>query len=243
MPGFYAPHLKLSQTSVVLTGDEFHHLCHVFRRKTGDAVLLTNGSGVRAGGVIQHLDKGSASISLDWTQEYEPAKPPMACAFALLRNKNDAIIIDKLTELGVRDLFPFTSDFTVRKSSSNTVGKFQAIAVSAIKQCDNAFLPRIHPVLPLAACLDTISAAHYVPCVAVETGKHDLLHDARDTGESTCVVIGPEGGFSPEEKALFAKNQLHTFSLGNHILRAETAAITSISQLLHINLINNPQYY
>lgn len=243
MPGFYAPQLVAESTVVTLKGDEFHHLCHVFRRRAGDEVALTSGSGVTAEGRIRQITKREVVIDVQKTTVYEEAQPPMACAFALLRNKHDAMIIEKCTELGVRDFFPFTSDFTVRKASGNTIEKFCATAVAAIKQCDNAFLPRIHTVQPLASCLDAMQEMGYKPAVAVESGQHPHMGCAVPEPAAVCMVIGPEGGFSAQEKELFVQKKLLTLTLGNHILRAETAAITSISQLLHMNLTRNPAYY
>lgn len=243
MPGFYAPQLVADSTVVLLSGDEFHHLCHVFRRRAGDEVVLTSGTGITALGIIRQINKRDVVIEVQKTRVYDEAHPPMACAFALLRNKHDAMIIEKCTELGVRDFFPFVSDYTVRKPSANTIEKFCTTAIAAIKQCDNAFLPRIHPVQPLASCLDAMQEQGYTPAVAVESGQHPHLGCAVPEPAAVCMVIGPEGGFSTEEKALFVQKKLLTLTLGNHILRAETAAITSISQLLHMNLMHNSAYY
>ena len=75
----------------------------------------------------------------------QKSQPQIAVAFPLLKNKHDGMIVEKLTELGVKDFFPIITERTVRKLSANTVEKFHKVAIAAMKQCDNAFLPEIAP--------------------------------------------------------------------------------------------------
>jgi 16S rRNA (uracil1498-N3)-methyltransferase len=66
---------------------------------------------------------------------------------------------------------------------------------------------------------------------------------ANSESKSICIIIGPEGGFDKKEIEYLQKKNVATFTLGNHILRAETAAITSVSQLVGTYLQNDPEYY
>ncbi|RLC51293.1 MAG: hypothetical protein DRH79_06385, partial [Candidatus Cloacimonadota bacterium] len=64
-----------------------------------------------------------------------------------------------------------------------------------------------------------------------------------DLQHPVCLIIGPEGGFTKEEAEFLQANGVIPFTLGNHILRAETAAIAAVSQLLAVNLKQDPEYY
>jgi len=242
MPCFYTPDLKKEDKKINLSGDEFHHIAHVFRKTVNDEIALTNGKGILAKAKISFLTKRFLTLKIISSSEERQSNPKIAVAFSLLRNKNDFLIVEKLTELGVKDFFPLITERSVRKPSANTIEKFRKVAISAIKQCDNAFLPKIHQALSLETFL--ASKKHFQPVVALEIGKHKtIVETVRDLENPVCIIIGPEGGFSEREIELFKEKEIPAFSLGNHILRAETAAIASVSQLLGFYLQKNPHYY
>jgi len=244
MPSFYTPHLKLNDKIIFISGEEYHHISHVFRKKNGDKLLLTNGSGLLALVKIISINKKELEAEIIDIYVKKRSRPEMAVAFPLLKNKHDFMIIEKLTELGIKEFFPIVTERTVRKPSANTVEKFEKIAISAIKQCDNAFLPRINDCLQLKELVQKLNKKKYQPFVALEYGEHKLLNEFEEVQEqATCVIIGPEGGFSQEEADFLISNNAMLFTLGNHILRAETAAITAVSQLIAVNLTINPEYY
>lgn len=243
MPCFYKPDLKIGDDKILITGNEYHHICHVFRKKRGDSIILSNGKGLLAIGVVDSLSKKTVTIKIENTEAKQKSQPEFAVAFPLLKNKHDNMIIEKLTELGVRDFFPITTIRTVRKPSNSTVDKFQKVAIAAMKQCDNAFLPKIHEVRSLHKLINELE--NYIPIAALEIGKQNTLNEiiANSSDKPVCLIIGPEGGFDDKEIEFLQINKVDTFTLGNHILRAETAAIASVSQLVSILLQNDPDYY
>lgn len=243
MPCFYEPELKSGDKRVSISGSEYHHICNVFRRKVGDNIVLSNGKGLLAVGVVEAVEKREVIIKIDDFEIKQKSQPEIAVAFPLLKNKHDNMIIEKLTELGVKDFFPLITDRTVRRPSASTIDKFQKVAIAAMKQCDNAFLPQAHEVQSLSELTEKLG--NYFPVTALETGNHKTLNEiiSKSTGMPICIIIGPEGGFSDKEIEFFQKREIETFTLGNHILRAETAAIASVSQLVSLYLQNNPDYY
>ena len=243
MPCFYAPDMKENDNFIIVSGTEFHHIIHVFRRKEGNKITLSNGKGLFAMGEIESIYKKELSVSINQIVTMQKSQPQIALAFPLLKNKHDNIIVEKLTELGVKDFFPIITERTVRKPSANTVEKFNKVAIAAMKQCDNTFLPQIHEVQSISELLENLG--EYFPVAALEIGKHKTLNEivANYEEKSICIIIGPEGGFDKEEIIYLQNKQVATFTLGNHILRAETAAIASVSQLAGYFLQNNPEYY
>ena len=122
------------------------------------------------------------------------------------------------------------------------VEKFEKITISAIKQCDNAFLPKVHQTVKFSHLFEILQDKNYQPIIALETEKEKLLFDAV-SNQNLCIIIGPEGGFAEEEIAFIKEQNIPTFKLGNHVLRAETAAISAVSQLVSIYLKNNKNFY
>lgn len=251
MPSFYSPELTQLTDQIILGGEEFHHLVHVMRCKTGDQIKLNSGNGILASGEVIRLDKKQAVIRILTVTQYRrnlcqsnqnrnttidcaegeahPGVPMFGIAFGLLKNKHDQLLVEKVTELGVFDLFPLSTQYSVRNPSDNTLIKFQHSALAAIKQCDNPFLPVIHPIQALSSALQYISSHGYKIAIASEN-KPDLWIADLPPEPAYCFVIGPEGGFSPSEFQLFQEMQALEIALSSLTLRAETAAITAAAQ-------------
>lgn len=243
MPCFYAPSLNKNNLKIEINGSEHHHISNVFRKKTGDELLLTNGVGLLAKGRIIELNRENVIIQISEIIEQPVSFPNIAVAVPLLKNKHDHMIIEKLTELGIKDFYPIITERTVRKPSKNTLDKFTKIAISAIKQCDNAYLPRIHEVTKLPELLRYLKENDILAIAAIEVGERQLISKVGGLQNSVCIIIGPEGGFEASEIELMISENVIPVTLGNHIVRAETAAITAVSQLLGVYLENDPSYY
>ena len=245
MPGFFVPQLTIGDVSILISGEEFHHIIHVFRKKVNEEILLTNGKGIVSKATITSIRKKELTANILEIREEKISQPKIAVAFPLLKNKHDSLIVEKLTELGVKEFYPLITERTVRQPSKNTLDKFTKIAISAIKQCDNAFLPKIHEFSTLKVLFDKLQKMNKQPLAALETGEHQLLTNVvpEFNEQELCLIFGPEGGFSSAEINLLQQEKIPTFTLGNHILRAETAAITAVSQLMGFYLKQNPKYY
>ena len=120
MPGFYFPELKKDESFIQITGPEYHHLVHVRRLQIGARIKITNGKGLLAVALIKEISKKAVDLEILENQEIQPSYPRIAVGFSLLKSKNDQIIIEKLTELGVKEFFPLITRRSVRKTSPNT---------------------------------------------------------------------------------------------------------------------------
>jgi 16S rRNA (uracil1498-N3)-methyltransferase len=243
MPCFYAPSLTIDSNQITIEGDEHHHITHVFRHKINDILKLTSGNGVLGEGKILSINKKDLVLEITSIEKHHISAPIISVAFSLLRNKNDEWLVEKLTELGVKTLYPMLTTNTVRQPSKNINERFMKTAVSAIKQCENPWLPVIHEEDEMNNIVSNLHKLNIKPLVASEKEKNLFIPSMmKDIDQQLCILIGPEGGFTPEEFAWMEANHVESFSLGNHILRAETAAISAVSQLLLQYLIKNPEY-
>jgi len=244
MPSFYLPEKLDTSDKKFLNKEESHHLKNVMRVKIGDFIDITNGAGTFAKARVCEIGKYQLQIEIVEKNEIELKKPEVALAFSLLRNKNDLLIVEKITELGIRQFFPFVSKRSVAQSGINTTDKFVKTAIAAIKQCDNAYLPNINSTETIERSIKLITSRGYELFIALETEKTLLMNDIYSNGYSKiCIMIGPEGGFEEKEKDYFNNLGLKTFTLGNHTLRAETAAICAVSQLMSLILVSDRSYY
>jgi RsmE family RNA methyltransferase len=111
--------------------------------------------------------------------------------------------------------------------------RFGKVALAAIKQCDNAFLPRIHAILDLIPTLTVIRDAGYAPVLCSERCPDIWLYDlAPELLALPCFIIGPEGGFSKSEFDFLSGEGLPEISIGYLITRADTAAVSIAAQWL-----------
>lgn len=216
---------------ISLTGAEHHHLALVTRHKVGEIIKLNNTLGWLGLGTIVHIAKNESQIRIEEVLPV-PEVPRYALAFSLLKSQNDELVIEKGTELGARDFFPFISRYTVRKAGDSALARFNKLALASVKQCDNPHLPKIHKTMGLEACLKEICNEGYKPIVCSEY-RPDLWLKDLDMGRlNPCFVVGPEGGWSAEEQGLFESLGLAQISLGNLVTRAETASIAIAAQYL-----------
>lgn len=232
MPSYYCPQLAEYSESLILEGEEYHHLSRVKRKQIGDIIVLNSAQGILAEAKIIALEKNRAVLEVLSTEAQEAQEPHYALAFALLKNHHDELVIEKCTELGAREFFPLSTQYSVRNEGKNTIARFRKIALSAIKQCDNPYLPIVHETLALAPALSAIMAAGYTPVLCSEKEDQTMLRDLA-ARQNLCFVIGPEGGFSEAEFVTMQK--LQGIRLSPLICRAETAAIAVSAQFVGLN--------
>ncbi|MGE0680514.1 MAG: 16S rRNA (uracil(1498)-N(3))-methyltransferase [Candidatus Binatia bacterium] len=242
MRRFFISTADIAQDQATLRGSEFHHLCHVLRLGVGAPVALTDDLGREHRGVITELSPSEATIALATTREATDAGVSLTLAQGILKGAKMDLVIEKATELGVNCILPFHSTFTVATvpadRQAERIARWERIAQSAAKQSGNP-APRIDPPQSFTALLETFSPERTAILCYEKERILSLKRFAQEHPqfESLCLIIGPEGGFSPEEIARARTARAHVVGLGTKILRAETAAIvaSAFCQLLWNN--------
>jgi len=229
MPSFYLPELKINSTNITISGDEYHHIVNVYRHRIGDELWLNSGSGILAKALISQIGKRELRCEVIEPVEYKRPEPRLALAFSLLKGKHDEFIIEKATELGTAEFFPITTEYSVRKAAPNTISRYQKTALAAIKQCDNPYLPEVHPVHSLRDVIYLCKSMGYKVMAASERRPERTFLQHQPL-VCTCFLIGPEGGWSKAELEQFDQSEVVEISLSPLILRAETAAISIAAQ-------------
>lgn len=227
MPSLYVPQIQelAPGDEFRLEGEEFHHLARVAKRRLQEPILLNSGLGTLAVAKLESLSPRHALLSIQSLEKTPFTSRPFAIGFALLKNRHDELLVEKCSELGVVELFPLVSQRCVRRSADHK--RFERISLAAIKQCDNPWLPKIHPVLELQQALHDIRQAGYQPILCSERKDGRPLREF-EPKLKPCFLIGPEGGWSDDEFSLM--EPLPRLKLTELITRAETAAITAAAQ-------------
>ncbi|HET6973812.1 MAG TPA: 16S rRNA (uracil(1498)-N(3))-methyltransferase [Pyrinomonadaceae bacterium] len=231
---FHAPPTAFTQTTVTLTADEARHLRDVLRLKAGDEVYVFDGRGREFRCSVLNTKRDSAELRID--AEAQPAKPEsqlqLNLCVALLKGEKFDLVVQKTTELGVVKITPLITrhaDIHLRDQSdaAKRVGRWQRIALEAVKQSGRAFVPEIALPVPFETALDVEG----VGVMFSERGGESF--ESLTGASSITALVGSEGGWADEEIDAARARNFHIVTLGGRVLRAETAAIAVTVLMQH----------
>lgn len=216
--------------SVLLEGEEAHHLINVMRQRVSERVCLFNGNGNFYFGNIKSENKKSVEIEIVECRQSENEPTVQIDVFqALAKGDKLSLIMQKITELGATNLFLFESKFCDVKAQFNKRERMDLISVSAAKQCSRATIVSSSGIFDIDNICKMI-AEYDAFIVAYENETGETLADflSESSGiKKIAIMIGPEGGFSEDEIQKLRVAGAVVLSLGKRILRTETAAIAS----------------
>jgi 16S rRNA (uracil1498-N3)-methyltransferase len=213
------------------------HVARVLRLGAGDPITLFDGSGMDFPATITSTDRRSVVVSV---QPGVPVDNESPLAITLLqgigRGPRMDLVLQKATELGVAAIRPLTTARTVvRLDAERTAQRlqhWQRILVSAAEQCGRSTLPVLHPPADLQ---DALAAEAATPWrFFLDPGATPGLPARLAGARSAAVLIGPEGGLSPDERALVSRHGFSGLRLGPRILRTETAPLAALSILQYL---------
>ena len=219
--------------TVVLAGEEAKHAIAVRRMRVGEAIQLSNGSGLRVRGTVSSFDKTTLNVLVS-DVEHE-SKPPVTFVLvqALAKGDRDELAIQTSTELGISEVIPWQSDRSVSKWEGQKQDKgrsrWQAICLEATKQSLRAFVPEVRDVLDSKELAKTFDSFDQV--LVLDPSGEPLSSLVLPGRGSVALVVGPEGGISGSELELFTKAGAKVLSLGAGILRTSTAGPALLAAL------------
>ena len=210
-----------------------HYLTNVLRRNPGDRVLLFNGrDGEWSAAITAPARKALAFETLARTRPQTQAPDCWLC-FALLKRQKTDLVVEKATELGVSRIQPIVTERT--NADHVNLDRLRAIAIEAAEQCERLAVPEIRPPLKLPRLLEGWPPERRL-FIADERRTGKPLRPPADPRSPIALMTGPEGGWTSSElEAIAAHPQVTSatrVSLGQRILRAETAVIAGLALLL-----------
>lgn len=226
---FYCPAVGISDSLVVIDGEEHHHLSRVLRMKRGDSVRITNGSGLVVSGEIEVVASSRTTARVTGVEATCPEPAPLALALGLLPRASMETALSQCIEAGITRWIPLLAEKChVRKSSAHTNERWTRVAVAAMKQSGRSWLPRIEAPVTVEGLVEMFGSFVHV-CLADAEGR--VLFPSRASQDAALAVVGPEGGFTADEIKRFVDAGAQPVALSAQRLRAETAAVTLVSIL------------
>jgi 16S rRNA (uracil1498-N3)-methyltransferase len=222
-----------------------HYLRTVVRIRTGEGVILVDPErGTAYQATIQDVEKSgiTAAIAAVLSSPTD-SLPEVTLAVALIKEQRWDWLLQKSTELGVAQIQPLLAERSVVKLGPADLGKkrerWQAVLQSAAEQSEGLFIPQ---VLTPRTVVDFCHEKSSSPCFllkergedrpTLKTALHGILLSAPKP-KALCLAIGPEGGWTPAELQLFQQSGFEAVSLGDRILRSETAAIAAMAAVAY----------
>ena len=242
MPGhrFFNPNLNSGK----LSPEESHHAIDVLRLRAGDSAAVFDGKGTEARVRLTAAERECVAYQILSTAK--TAQPTCRIRFgqAMIKPAGMELLVQKLTELGVSEIWPIASERCVPKpgGEKRIHSRWETIALAACKQSGQNWLPSIHEAAPLETFL---AAPDPAPPVARIIGSLQpearplpvILAEARAAGplHAVDILIGPEGDFTPAETGRARSAGFRPASLGPLVLRSETASLF-VAAALHYEL-------
>lgn len=212
-----------------LEGDAYRHLFRARRVARGAEIRVVDGAGRARLAMVDHVERRKATLRLGAsTHSHEPQRQ-LHLIVAALRSERASWLVEKTTELGVTSIHFVRSDRTPRQYGDGFLDRLRRVAAAAVVQCHRALVPEITGVHEWLDVEDLLRR-----CAAV----HRLILDPQAStpftagAEDAVALIGPEGGWSPEELSQLTEWGCQGVGLGERVLRVETAAVAIAARWL-----------
>ncbi len=223
-----------------IEGDEVRHIRRVLRLKRGDEIVVFDGSGTEYEGTI--VEEGPSSVVMKIQNIFSSKTEShleITLAQSLLKKDRMDYLIQKATELGVKEIIPFISSRSVplieKSERLKRYHRWERIAVEASKQCGRGVVPKIEPLQDYSEVLESASVDSLRLILWEREGARlkEVLEGSEEKTE-IFFIIGPEGGLSQEEVDQARRNRFTPVNLGRRILRSETASLCLVSILQYV---------
>lgn len=218
-------------TSIDIAGDEAHHLTRVKRLEDGAPIELLDGRGLRASALIERTTKTRAgewlvSARIEKLTREEPISPRVEVWASSPKGDRLSSMIDGLSQVGAAAWAPLHTTRTIVDPRDHKLERLLRITAEAAKQCGRAWTLEIAKGGPLSLALNTTDTL-----VLADSSGPD--YSGEPLGPRSRLLIGPEGGFTPQELDLAKSRGARILRFGPLTMRIETAAVVAAAMLVH----------
>lgn len=238
MPHFFINSKDVNENKVVISDkDNFNHIAKSLRTKVGEKLLLIDENQIQYETVVEEITNKEITVNVE--NSYKSCREldfGLYLAQSPLRSDAQTVIVEKATELGVEGLYPvYTDNCALNRSViEKKIPKWQRVMYEASKQCERAYVPKCFELTDL----QTVINFGYKVIAFCERYTDITLHEycknnPIQKGDKILVIIGPEGGFSEREFDFLRENNVAMLTLGDLILKAETAVIVALGNIIY----------
>lgn len=237
MSRFYAPKENIKGNLIYIDGREARHILNVMRLGLNDKVTVFDGTGKEYVGFIKQVKPKSLTVEIVETKIPKHEKlPDITLAQSIPKKQKMDYIVEKATELGVSAIIPVITERAAVKPDENKesgrVERWQKIAQEASKQCGRTDIPEIHNIEKFYNVIDSLDGYDAPLLACLYPRSLPLKEVISGIGNGKIIVfIGPEGDFTPEEIVMAEEANCRFVSLGQRVLKSDTAGLYVLSVL------------
>lgn len=225
----------LATRSVTLSGPEGHHAAAVRRLRVGERADVSDGAGTLASCVVESVGRDTVGLAVQSVAEVPPAQPRITIVQALPKGDRGELAVEMMTEAGVDAIVAWQAERSVTRwhgeRGRRALAKWRGTAREAAKQSRRAWIPAVDGPAELADILALVAGA--ASLVVLEAAAAvPLSRLALPSSGSIVVIVGPEGGISPGERAALGAAGALEARLGPTVLRTSTAGVAAAAVLM-----------
>ncbi|MDP3732753.1 MAG: RsmE family RNA methyltransferase [Candidatus Omnitrophota bacterium] len=234
MHRLYSPSENISGDKIIIVDkNQIHHAKDVLRLKVNDTVIIFDGKGKEYAGIIQKLLPKELTVEVQEIRlnDQKLLLPEVTLAIAIPKRNRMDYLIEKCTELGVDTIIPMKTERTVvsikKDNEPNRIARWEKIAIEASEQSGRTVLPKIKQIMEFSAVLPKAKDYDLAMLFCLIAEKRENLRQILSKFEAKRILafIGPEGDFTPGEVNLSKEAGCVLVSLGQRILKVDTASI------------------
>ena len=240
MHRFFVDNFGDIKDNIIITGTDVNHIKNVLRLKCGEHILVSNGNGMDYECSILDMDSDTVTAKVEDVFK-NAAELPVGITLFQGMPKQDKLelIIQKSVELGVKEIVPVITKRSVvkidDKKASKKLERYNSIAESAGKQSGRGIIPEVKDFMTFRQAIEYAKALdmNIIPYEEAEGMEYsrEVIKDIKNH-KSLGIFIGPEGGFAKEEVEMAMSMGAKCITLGNRILRTETAGLAVLSIIM-----------
>ena len=220
---------------VTVEGDEAHHAVAVRRLRVGEQVVLTDGAGTSVRGAVASTAKRVFTVTVESAMSAMPAEPSVLVAQAIPKGDRGELAVEVLTEVGVSTIVPWAASRSVAvwkgERATKSLARWRSTAREAAKQARRSWFPEVVDVASTSEVAAMVADADLAVVLHEEASMPLVAIEVPNAGRIV-VVVGPEGGLSPEEIEAFVAAGAVSVRLGTEVLRTSTAGVAAVAALL-----------
>ncbi len=231
---FFVQNAHRAGEVVAIHGSDAHKITNVLRLRDGDVIEVVDSQGLVFAATLESKD-GTLQARLAEAREAQAPLVTIDVAQGIPKGQKMDFVVEKLSELGVRTLIPLETERTIVQTvGPSKLERWQRLARTSAQQCGRTELLIVEdptPLMRLYGRFAEYDAVLFLWEVATHVPLREQLPPIVSSAKSVLVVIGPEGGFSHAEGEAARAAGAHVLSLGERILRTETAALAAVAIL------------
>ena len=235
MPHFFISSKEVNNNRIAISDwENYNHIAKSLRIRKGEKLLLIDENKIQYETVVENVTSSEVIVRIENSyKSFRSLDFGLYLAQSPLRSDAQSFVVEKAAELGVKGIYPVRTDNCALGDEviKKKIDKWQKIMYQASKQCERADIPTCFEPETLENLIGKFSRV----IVFCERIASKTLHDIAPVkkGEDVLVIIGPEGGFSDREFRLFEDKKCDMLTLGNLILKAETAVTVALGNIIY----------